>query len=260
MKKEKQKSFSHRSEKLPNTMSKTTCRRSKPKIGLSLLGSVVLLLQLYSPSLGAEGVTQFDKTFHWASANMILSQTTELSESQQTGGSVGNNRPLRDNAYNFHFDSFGAPPPFDFLAKLQPSGPDSVEIESRQIKFKKSGKTVPLNTSLIPSWADPAKPYALSTPFLDKVVIVYPYYFYQCKENKYFAELYSLEGNLVQTFDTLPTHVALNNPNLLISPERSGCCESIRWDFRFYNIAQKTVTQLFCPEGFCGDVLFEFID
>lgn len=260
MKKEKQKSFSHRSEKLPNTLGGITCRRSKRKIGLSLLGSAVLLLQLYSPALGAEGVTQFDQTFHWASANMILGQNKGLSDSQRSGGSTGNNRPLRNNAYNFHFDSFGAPPPFDFLAKLQPSGPDTVEIESQQIKFKKSGKTVPLNSSLVPSWADPAKPYALSTPFLDKVVIVYPYYFYQCKENKYFAELYSQEGNLVQTFDTLPTHVALNNSNLLISPERSGCCESIRWDFRFYNIAQKTVTQLFCPEGFCGDVLFEFID
>ncbi len=260
MKKAKQKSFSHRSEKGPTTLGGTARRRCKHIVGVSLLWYVAVLLQLASTSLGAESVTQFDETFRWASTNMVLRQTIELSDSQRSGRNTGDRRPLRDNAYNFHFDSFGAPPPFDFLAKLEPSGSESVEIESQNIKFKKYGRTVPLNRSLVPDWADPAKPYAVSTPFLDKVVIVYPYYFYQCKENKYFAELYSLEGNLVQTFDSLPTHVALNNPNLLISPERSGCCESIRWDFRFYNITQKTMTQLFCPEGFCGDVLFEFID
>jgi len=260
MKKEKQKSFSHRSEKGSTTLCGTARRRCKNIMGLSLLWSVAVLLALPALSLGAESVTQFDGTFRWASTNMVLRQTTELSDSQRSGRNTGDRKPLRDNAYNFHFDSFGAPPAFDFLAKLEPCGSESVEIESQHINFKKYGRTVPLNSSLVPDWADPAKPYAVSTPFFDKVVIVYPYYFYQCKENKYFAELYSLEGNLVQTFDSLPTHVALNNPNLLISPERSGCCESIRWDFRFYNIAQKTMTQLFCPEGFCGDVLFEFID
>jgi hypothetical protein len=227
---------------------------------LSLAWSIVILLQLSSNSLGAERITQFEGTFHWTSPNMILRQTNELSDPQKSGSNAGDQTPLSDSAYNFHFDSFGAPPPLDFLTKLEPPGADFVELDSREIIFKKYGKTVPINSSLVPDWADPAKPYALSTPFHDLVVIVYPYYFYQCKENKYFTELYSPEGRLLQTFESLPTHVAVNNPNLLISPERSGCCESIRWDFRFYNIAEKTITQLSCPEGFCGDVLFEFID
>jgi hypothetical protein len=191
---------------------------------------------------------------------MIVRQPNESSDPQKADPSAAGRTPLSELAYNFHFDSFGAPPPLDFLTKLQPPGADFVAIDGHDIKFKKYGKTVPINSSRVPAWADPAKPYALSTPFSDMVVIVYPYYFYQCKENKYFAELYSPDGRLLQTFDSLPTHVAVDNPNILIAPERSGCCESIRWDFRFYNIAENTITQLACPEGFCGDVLFEFMD
>jgi hypothetical protein len=260
MKKEKQKSSSLRSDKRPPILRETIGRRHKSIMGLSLAGAIFILLQLPFNALCAESITQFDTTFHWKSPNMILRQTTELPDPQKTGRNAGDTTPLRDYAYNFHFDSFGAPPPTGFLAKLEPCSSDAVEIDSHYIKFKKYGRTVPLDASLIPDWADPAKPYAVSAPSFDRVVVVYPYYFYQCKENKYFAELYSREGKLLQTFESLPTHVAVNNPNLLISPERSGCCESIRWDFRFYNIAHKTMTQLSCPEGFCGDVLFEFID
>lgn len=211
-------------------------------------------------ALGAENVIQFDEAFHWASPNMNLRQDSELYESHNLTSAAGDKVPLSRNTYNYHFDSFGAPPPLGFLVRLEGTNPDSVEIGRDNIRFKKYGRTIPLNRSLIPDWADPAKPYAVSAPFLDMVVVVYPYYFYQCKENKYFAELYSLQGELLQTFDSLPTHVAANNPNLLVSPERSGCCESVRWEYRFYNVAEKKMTQLSCPEGFCGDVLFEFLD
>ena len=260
MKTEKQMSSSLQSDKRRPILRESAARRPKRIRGLSLAGSIFILLQLSFNALGAESVTQVDTTFQWQSANMILRQPAESPDSQKLASKAGDPTPLRDNAYNFHFDSFGAPPPLDFLTKLEPAGSDAVEIDSHYIKFKKYGRTVPLNAALIPNWADPAEPYAISAPSFDSVVIVYPYYFYQCKENKYFAELYSLQGRLLQTFESLPTHVAVNNPNLLISPERSGCCESIRWDFRFYNIAHKTMTQLACPEGFCGDVLFEYIN
>lgn len=260
MKREKQQSFLFRRDRRAAFLNRTAGRRGKRKNRISLAGSIVILFQLCSLSLWAESVVQFEETFHWASPNMILHQNMELSDMQKSDGSSGDKAPLSNYAYNYYFDSFGAPPPLDFLAKLEGIDPDSVEIDKHHIKFKKYGKTVPLNRSLVPDWADPAKPYAISTPLLDMVAIVYPYYFYQCKQNKYFSEIYNLKGELLQIFDSLPTHVAVNNPNLLISPERSGCCESIRWEFRFYNIAERKMTQLSCPEGFCGDVLFKFID
>ena len=226
----------------------------------ALVCALFLLNQLSSNPLHAGSITEFDGVYHWKSPNMTVRQSHDMSGPQNAERNAGDGPPLKNYAYNFHFDSFGAPPPLDFLEKLKPSQSDSVEIDKTHIKFKKYGKMVPLNRSLIPDWADPAKPYALSVPRADRVLVVYPYYFYQCKENKYFTEVYSLQGELLQIFDSLPTHVAANNPYLLISPEKSGCCESIRWNFRFYNLAERTQSQISCPEGFCGDVLFAAID
>jgi hypothetical protein len=219
-----------------------------------------MLNQLLSNSLHAGSITEFDGVYHWKSPNLTVSLSSDLSGRPKAESNTGDKPPLKNYAYNFHFDSFGAPPPYDFIEKLKPSNSDTVEIDDTHIRFKKSGKMIPLNKSLIPDWADPANPYAISVPGVDMVLVVYPYYFYQCKENKYFTQVYSMEGELLQTFESLPTHVAANNPALLISPEKSGCCESIRWNFRFYNLAAGTQSQIMCPEGFCGDVLFTALD
>jgi hypothetical protein len=58
------------------------------------------------------------------------------------------------------------------------------------------------------------------------------------------------------TLESLPTHVSSKNPDLLISPEKTGCCESLKWAIRFYNFKEGSVSEYSCPEGFCGDTLF----
>jgi hypothetical protein len=58
------------------------------------------------------------------------------------------------------------------------------------------------------------------------------------------------------TLESLPTHVSRKNPDLLISPEKTGCCESLKWAIRFYNLREGSVLEYSCPEGFCGDILF----
>jgi hypothetical protein len=226
----------------------------------ALTGVLFMLNQGSSNLLHAGSITDFDGVYHWRSPNITVRPNDDMSGRQQAESNTGDHPPLKNFAYNFHFDSFGAPPPYDFIEKLKPSESGTIEIDQTHIKFKKYGTMVPLNRSLIPDWADPAKPYALSVPAVDMVLVVYPYYFYQCKENKYFTQVYNMKGALLQTFDSLPTHVAAANPQLLIAPERSGCCESIRWNFRFYNLAQGTQSQILCPEGFCGDVLFTAVD
>ncbi len=232
----------------------------KSIICCALAGVLCMLNQGSSNLLHAGSITEFDGMYHWKSHNMTVSAIGNMSGRHKAVGNADDQPPLKDYAYNFHFDSLGAPPPYDFIKKLKPGKSDAVEIDNTHIKFKKYGRMVPLKRSLIPDWADPAKPYALSVPGVDMVLVVYPYYFYQCKENKYFTQVYNIKGTLLQTFDSLPTHVATNNPYLLISPERSGCCESIRWNFRFYNLVEGTQSQILCPEGFCGDVLFTAID
>ena len=226
----------------------------------TLAGILCILNQGSSNLLHAGSIVDFNGMYHWKSQNVTLSPIGDMSGRQKAVSNAGDQPPLKDHAYNYHFDTLGAPPPYAFIRKLERSESEAVEIDNTHIKFKKHGKMVPLKNSLIPDWADPAKPYALSVPGNDTVLIVYPYYFYQCKENKYFVQVYNMTGTLLQTFDSLPTHVAANNPHLLISPERSGCCESIRWNFRFYNLVEGTQSQILCPEGFCGDVLFTAID
>lgn len=260
MKLEKRVSFSSRNKKDPMILESKKRKYVKSIICCVLAGILCILNQGSSNLLHAESITDFDGMYHWKSNNMTLSPIGDMSDRQKAVNNAGDQSPLKDYAYNYHFDTLGAPPPYDFIEKLKVSESEAVEINNTHIKFKKYGRMVPLNNSLIPDWADPAKPYALSAPRIDIVLVVYPYYFYQCKENKYFVRVYNMNGTLLQTFDSLPTHVATNNPHLLISPERSGCCESIRWNFRFYNLAEGTQSQILCPEGFCGDVLFTVID
>jgi hypothetical protein len=86
--------------------------------------------------------------------------------------------------------------------------------------------------------------------------VVYPYYVYQDKESRYVTEVFDHQGVPLMTVESLPTHVSLQNPDLLISPEKTGCCESMKWSIRFYNLKEGSISEYSCPEGFCGDILF----
>ncbi|MBD3306678.1 hypothetical protein GF339_09680 [candidate division KSB3 bacterium] len=205
----------------------------------------------YPPPLIAGDVTVVTDEYLWFSANV-----TEIAELETHKAEITPDPPLRELVYNRHFEQKGFPPPLEFLRPLKKGASPVARIEGQQIIFPRAGRQIPLNTSIVPSWADAATPYLLSTPGTDWVVAVYPYYFYQCKDNAYYTEVYSEQGELLSTFDTLPTHVSARNPYLLIAPEKSGCCDSLRWSVRFYNLHEGSVVDLSCPEGFCGDVLF----
>ncbi len=216
-------------------------------IGFFLLGGWIR-------EVSADSFRVVEKEFFWASSNL-----TEIDSARdpQVRRSIGREIKgvLGDLAYQTHFDRHGTPPPLPFLIPLKDAGGFLATIENRQILFMKTGKKVPLGTSLIPSGADPASPYLLALPRINRVLVVYPYYLYQDKETRFMTEVYSDEGALLSTWESLPTHVSSNNPYLLVSPERSGCCESLKWSIRFYNLHTNTTSEYSCPAGDCGNVL-----
>ena len=223
---------------------------------ISLFLSIFVLLS-HIQSVMAGKFIVVENEFHWHSSNLTEVPVAQIQNIQVKKGYLEKNRtPLGDMAYNKHFDSFGAPPPLNFLRPLKKGVSPLAQIKGRYVLFHKTGTEIPLNRSIVPSWADPADPYLLSIPDFDRVFVAYPYYLFQCKENKSFTEMYSDNGVLLATFDTLPTHYSVSNPYLLVSPERSGCCDSLKWSIRFYNLHQGSVSEYNCPEGFCGDVLF----
>lgn len=226
------------------------------KTWLVLLVGCFIFLGLVSPSAG-EQLIVVEKEYFWKSSNLDRISADDLQGLRvQKGNHSTAALPLGNMAYNTHFESFGAPPPLRFLHPLTKGDSPLACMDGRGIVFEKTGKVVPLNTSIVPSWADPAKPYLLSTPDADWVLVVYPYYVLQCKENEYFTVAYSGSGTHLFTFNSLPTHVSVQNPQVLISPERSGCCDSVKWDIRFYDLRNGSVSSYSCPEGFCGEVLF----
>jgi len=218
--------------------------------------SVLLLLSQIEWAMAGEFIV-VENEFHWYSPNLTRVPTDQVQSIPLKKSYLRKNRtPLGDMAYNRHFDSYGVPPPLNFLRPLKKGASPLAQIEGRYVLFMKTGNRIPLNRSVVPSRADPADPYLLSIPDFDRVFIAYPYYLFRCKENKYITEVYSDRGALLATFDTLPSHFCLSNPHLLISPEKSGCCDSLQWSIRFYNLDQYSVSEYNCPEGFCGDVLF----
>lgn len=221
----------------------------------TILGFLLLFPPLDSAMAG--GFTAVENEFHWISQNM-----TEVPGDQIQNVPLGkgyrrwNRTPLGDMAYNRHFDRLGKPPPLDFLRPLKKGASALAEIQDRAVLFHQTEAKVPLKGTIVPSWGEPADPYLLSIPDWDRVFVVYPYYLFGDKENKCLAEMYSERGELLATFDTLPTHFSVGNPYLLVSPERLGCCDSLKWNIRFYKLSEGSVSAYSCPEGFCGDVLF----
>jgi len=223
---------------------------------ISIFLSIFVLLS-YIQSVMAGKFIVVEDEFNWYSSNLTEVPVAQIQNIQVKKGYVAKKHPpLGDMAYNKYFDSYGTPPPFDFLRPLK-KGPSSLaQIKDGHIFFHKTGSKVLLNRSIVPSWADQADPYILSIPDFNRVFVAYPYYLFQDKENKCFTEMYSNSVELLAAFDTLPTHYSVSNPYLLISPERSGCCDSLKWSIRFYKLHQGSVSEYNCPEGFCGDVLF----
>lgn len=215
----------------------------------------VLLLETPMEAVFANSLKVIESEFFWSSPNL-----TEVNpiQDRQIKKSVGKEKTgfLGDLAYKTHFDLYGAPPPLPFLIPLKEGGDPLAKVENNFLLFRKNGEKIPLNTSLYPSGANPAPPYLLSLPKSSRLLVVYPYYLYQDKENKFVTQIYSDRGTLISTWDSLPTHVSGDNPYLLVSPERSGCCESLKWSIRFYNLHKNSVSEYSCPEGFCGNVLF----
>jgi len=216
---------------------------------------VIVFLSLPGEKILAETFKVVDTEFFWSSSNFTKAEPIE---DRMSKGKAPRKEsiPLGEISYQDHFTLHGTPPPFHFLSPLKEGDSSLAEINDGHIFFRKNGKKIPLNKSAVPSGADPASPYLLFHPNLDRVLVVYPYYFYQCKENRYFTEVYTDRGILLSTFDSLPTHISLNNPSLLISPEKSGCCDSLKWSIRFYHLRDGSFSEYSCPEGFCGNVLF----
>ncbi len=164
--------------------------------------------------------------------------------------------PLGYLAHDRYFEQHGTSPPLNFIQPLKKGSSSAARLNGKQIIFFKNGLKKSLKANITPSGADPAAPYLLGIPDANLVLIVHPYYLYGCKQNDHIVEVYSEFGSLLHTFDSLPTHALNTNPNILISPEKSGCCDSLRWSIRFYNLETGVVSDFSCPEGFCGDVLF----
>jgi hypothetical protein len=219
---------------------------------LLVFGLVVSLVAIYSALAGTFKVIRNE--FFWHSSNLT---EIEVSENQNIPLSLKSEQlPLGYLAYDRYFEQHGTSPPLNFIQPLERGSNSAALLNEKQIIFNKYGLTKSLKANIIPSGTDPAAPYLLGIPASNMVLIVYPYYFYGCKQNDHIVEVYSEFGSLLHTFDSLPTHSLTTNPNILISPEKSGCCDSLRWSIRFYNLDTGVVTNFSCPEGFCGDVLF----
>jgi hypothetical protein len=222
---------------------------------INLISLSIFLLLLPIDKTLAETFEVVEREFFWSSSNLTKLDPVQDMESKKISPKR-KSPPLKTLSYKNHFDLYGTHPSFKFLLPLTEGDSSLAQIKDGHIFFRNTGKKIPLNRSIIPSWANPVPPYLVRIPMIDRVLVVYPYYIYQDKENRYVTEMYSDRGILLSTFESLPTHVSLDNPYLLVSPERSGCCESLKWSIRFYNLRKGSFSEYSCPEGFCGDVLF----
>ena len=194
-----------------------------------------------------------DDEWVWFSSN--LEKTNHSIDPKMNNTIEKQDSHLGNATYDKYFERNGQPPDHNFLQILK-KDIQAVRIEGNDIVFLKTGIRLPLKTNLAPSEADQALPYLREIPSTKMVLVIYPYYFYGCKDNEHIVELYSEDGSLINQFDSLPTHAFKRNPELLIAPERYGCCDSLQWSIRVYNLRNGKVSKYECPEGACGDLLF----
>ncbi|UCF94766.1 MAG: hypothetical protein JSW39_11625, partial [Desulfobacterales bacterium] len=222
-----------------------------------LVASLVIVMALLG-NTPAHAFKVVDRQFLWLSANFA-----EIPDPTNPDVAESSNRarlPLGHLAHDRYLEQHGSAPPLNFLQALQRGARSVARLSENDIVFHQAGQKKPLKTDIVPAGAERAAPYLLGVPISDFVLVVYPYYFYGCKENDYMVEVYSRYGSHLYTFDSLPTHVLRDNPRILIAPQKSGCCDSLRWSIRFYNLDTGFVSDFTCPEGLCGDLLFTQLD
>jgi len=217
-----------------------------------LFSSIAILLALQGV-VSAETFRVVDDEWLWFSSN--LEKTDHPIDPRSNNTIKHQDSKLGNFTYDKYFERNGQPPAHNFLQLLN-KNVQNARIEGKNIVFLKTGIRSPLKTDLVPSDTDQASPYLMEIPDRKMVLVVYPYYFLGCKDNDHIVELYSEDGSLLHQFDSLPTHAVKKNPELLISPEKSGCCDSVKWSMRFYDLKKGKVSNYGCPEGACGDLLF----
>ena len=216
----------------------------------------VVLPWFWCQPILADELTVVADTLFWHSPNFTAVAAGKDSSQHRNPPRVDANAFLGELAYDHHFESKGAPPPIGFLHRLEATPRDIAYIDRQRVVFPGAGVRISLKRALVPPESRPAAPYLLSGTGLDWVLVVYPYYLVLGKETKYVTELYSAQGVRRAAFDSLPTHVSASDSQVLVSPDRAGCCDSLRWSFRFYNLRRGSVLEFGCPESRCGDVLF----
>jgi len=220
---------------------------------LNILFSSLLILLILQAAVSAETFRIVDDEWLWFSSN--LEKTIHPITPKTNNAIKKQDSHLGNATYDKYFERNGQPPDYDFLQILN-KDIQGARIEGNDIIFLKTGIRRSFKTDLAPSGADQALPYLMEIPSKKMVLVVYPYYFYGCKDNEHIVELYSEDGSLINQFDSLPTHAFKKNPELLIAPERYGCCDSLQWSIRFYNLRNGNISKYECPEGACGDLLF----
>ena len=224
---------------------------------LNILFSIVAILFAFQEVVSAETFRVLANEWVWFSPN--LEKTNHSIEATTNNAIEQQDFHLGNATYDKYFERNGQPPDYSFLQILN-KDIQGARIEGNDIVFLKTGIRLPLKTDIFPSGADQALPYLMEIPNTKMVIAVYPYYFYGCKDNEHIVELYSEDGFLLYQFDSLPTHTFRGNPELLISPERSGCCDALKWSLHFYDLKKGNVSNYGCPEGACGDMLFVKIE
>jgi len=210
---------------------------------------------LTSQPVMAQGFEPVEKDFLWISSNLTSVQPVYPKQDSKSLKAI-KTQPLKAQSYKSYLDQKGSHPPYPFLKPITKNNLSVAEIKNGRLSFRKTGRSVSLDTPSFPQGASPVPPYLLTTPNGKWILVVYPYYLHQDKENKYLTEVYTQQGNRVAVYDSLPTHFSASRPDLFVSPERTGCCESLKWTIRFYRPNQGWVSEYSCPEGFCGDILF----
>lgn len=182
----------------------------------------------------------------WHSPNMAPAATALV-----TPGPVR----LGDLAYDNHFLGTGRAPDWNFLTPLRAPAPGLARIEGDAVVFAATGKRFALRPDTLPDVATPAAPYLLGAPAADSVLVVEPFYLFRNKETAYRVSAAARDGAPGPRFDSLPTHALAGAPDVLVAPERAGCCENMTWSIRFYDLAAGRVSVLDCPAGRCGDLV-----
>jgi hypothetical protein len=232
-------------------------RRIRMEVRVAFGAVCILLLGAgWGESGWASDLVVTGDTLSWHSPNFASVPLEADRNPSDARASDGRIEPLGGLAYDRYFESHGSPPPLGFLTPLAAPPADLARLERSAVVFPKTGARVTLEEFLLPPGSSPASTYLLSGTGRDWVLVVHPYFLLQGKETHHVVEVYSAAGVRHGIFDSLPTHTSARGPQLLIAPDRLGCCDSLRWSIRFYDLRRLSVSEYACPESRCGDVVF----